>query len=297
MLEALAALAKALLYAGILSGTGAVFTEATLRGSPDTAHFLAGVMRRGALLTIVACLAGALILILRLGGQFDKATLLAVFSSSSGAAISLQLAGAALLLTIAGSDSFARGIRLSHAALVTSSFAFNGHAAAEGLAGLVAFLHVSVASWWVGSLWLLRYACVRLDLADVAQLVRRFSAIATSLIGGLAIAGLVLIRVLVDFANDPWLLPYGQILAVKIGLVLVVLTLAGYNKLRLTPRLIAGDSAAAAALRRMIGAELALIGAILIVTAILTTYAPTTTQQTVIENPSAASFRSISSAP
>lgn len=273
MLDALAALAKTLLYAGILSGAGAVFAEATLRGSPDTAHFLAGVIRRCALLTMVACLAGDLLLILRLGGQFDEVTLSAVFSSSSGAATSLQLTGAVLLLTSAGSDSFARGIRLSHAALMTSSFAFNGHAAVIGLAdGLVAFLHVSVASWWVGSLWLLRHACGRLAVVDVAQLVRRFSAIATSLIGGLAITGLVLIRVLVDFANDPWLLPYGQILAVKIGLVLVVLTLAGYNKLRLTPRLLVGDSTAAAALRRMIGAELALIGAILVVTVILTTY-------------------------
>jgi putative copper export protein len=273
MLDALAALTKVLLYAGLLSGTGAVFAEMTLHGSPDAVRFLAIVRRRGSLLAIVACLAGTVLLIFRLGGQFDEATLSAVFLSSVGAATCLQLAGAILLLASTGSDSFERSTRLSNAVLAASSFVFSGHAAAAGpIDGLVAFLHVSAAAWWIGSLLLLQHACARMEFEVVVALVRRFSAIATGLIGGLVIAGLVLILVLVDFDREPWLSPYGQTLAIKISIAVLVLGLAGYNKFRLTPPLATGDPAAAAALRRMISVELVLIGAILVTTAILTTY-------------------------
>jgi putative copper export protein len=274
MLDALAAAAKALLYAGVLSGAGAVFAEASLRSSLGAAvHFPAHVMLRGALVTIVAALVGALLLIFRLGGQFDEPTLSAVFLSGSGAAICFQLTGSLLILVAMAMDNTERARRLSDAALATLSFAICGHAAdVGGLEGAVAFVHVSAAAWWVGSLWLLRYACAHLELAVIAGLVRRFSSMAMVLIGALAVAGLVLLLALVGFARNPLISPYGQILAVKLGFVCLVLGLASYNKFRLTPRLLAGDRAAVASLQRMIEAELLAIGAILATTAILTTY-------------------------
>ena len=272
MLEALAAIVKALLYAGLLSCAGAVFAEATLRTSADIAGVSTHIVRRAAVLTIVTSVASALILILRLGGQWDEVTLSAVFMSASGAATCLQLAGASLLLASLG-DSSAHGTRLSNAALMTLSFAFNGHAAAQGLTeGSVAFVHASAAAWWIGSLWLLRYACTRPDLIVVAGVVERFSVIATNLIGGLVIAGLLLILILVDFARLPSLLPYEKILAIKMAIVVAALCAASYNRFRLTPRLVMGDSAAAFSLRRMIDVELVLIGLVLATTSILTTY-------------------------
>ncbi len=113
---------------------------------------------------------------------------------------------------------------------------------------------------------------VSADHTVVAALVRRFSAIAFGLVGGLVIAGLLLIGTLVEFDHDPWLSGYGQWLAVKIGIAIVALALANYNKTRLTPRLATGDALAICSLRSMIGAELVCIGAVLIATAILTTY-------------------------
>jgi putative copper export protein len=86
------------------------------------------------------------------------------------------------------------------------------------------------------------------------------------------IAGLLLIYVLVDFETLPSLSPYEQNLAIKLALVGLVLGLATYNKFRLTPRLIAGDTAAKASLKKMIELELIVIAAVLIATAILTTY-------------------------
>jgi putative copper export protein len=270
MLDALAAAAKALLYAGLLSCAGVTLAQATLRASQELAQISARIVRRGALLTIVACLAGAMLLMLRLG-QLDSATLSAVLSSGSGAAMALQLAGAFLLLATVGDDLSARAMRLANAALVTASFAFSGHAAVVGpAASIVVFVHVATAAWWTGSLWLLRHACSHHELSALATLVRRFSAAAMLVVAALIVAGTTLIVVLVDFARPP--LPYVQVLAGKLALVVALLALAGYNKFRLTPRLIAGDSSAVQSLRRAIGVELAVIGAIVAVTAALTTY-------------------------
>jgi len=272
MLDALAALVKALLYAGLLSCAGAVFAEWTLRPSIDCARAAMQLLRRGALLTVVASCASALILMIRLGGELDEATLSAVFISSSGAATFMQLAGAALLLASAN-DPTAREIRLSNAALMTLSFAFNGHAFAVGLTdGLIAFVHASAAAWWIGSLWLLRVACIEQPLSNAAQVLSRFSLMATRFIGVLVFAGLVLIQALVKFDELPYLTAYEQLLAVKLGIVVLVLSVATYNRLRLTPQVAAGDARAAKSLRATINLELVLIGAIIAVTAILTTY-------------------------
>ena len=273
MLDVLAAIIKALLFAGILSCTGAVFAEATLRATPDLTRFSIQVMRRGALLTIAATLAGALILVYRLGGRFDSVTLAAVFLSISGAALSLQLGGSLLLLTTVGDDRFACSMRLINAMVVTLSFLFHGHAAGgESFEPALAVIHLGAAAWWVGSLWLLHYACSRERLADLATLVLRFSTLAIRMVGMLLLAGVLLAMLLISSTATPLTSPYVQILALKIGLVAVTLGLAMYNKFRLTPRLARHDAAAAPALRAMIRNEMIFIAGVLTVTAILTTY-------------------------
>jgi putative copper export protein len=138
--------------------------------------------------------------------------------------------------------------------------------------GFVVFAHASAAAWWVGSLLLLRRACDLVDLANLAQAVRRFSAVAVVIVGVLVFAGVLLIRALLNFEQLPQLSPYELWLATKIGVVAVVLSVAAFNKFRLTPRLMAGDGAATSALRKSINVELVLIGMVIAVTALLTTY-------------------------
>ena len=272
MLEPLTVVFKVALYAGLLSASGAVFVQATLRPLPDEVVYLRRIMRRGAALILGVCPLIALILIQRLGGAFDEATLSAVFVSNSGAALCLQMTGA-LLLLISSSDDDAMLVRLSYAMLPMLGFAFSGHAAGIGpVEGLVAVVHVSMAAWWLGSLYYLRRGCVHLQFDRVAAIVARFSSLAFKLTGALVIAGLALVMILVDFSNDPWLSPYGWILGAKLCVVGVLLAVAGYNRRRLTPRLLAGDSTAVQALRLTTSAELVLIAAVLTVTAILTTY-------------------------
>jgi len=273
MLDALAAVAKAFVYLGVLTAAGGVFAHASLGASNLPDGCPERLVRHGAVLVIVAAASAALLLIFRLGGQFDEPTLSAVFISGTGAATTFQLVGALLLLTPAVDDAPRSPTRLSNAVLLTASFAIHGHAATDGvLSGALALIHVSAVAWWVGSLCLLRAACHGLDQQRVATLLQRFSGFALKVVAALAAAGLTLLIALVDLEDEPWRSPYGQVIAMKLVLVIVVLALAGYNRWRLTPRLLAGDRAAVSELRAMVDRELLLIGAILIVTAILTTY-------------------------
>jgi putative copper export protein len=273
MLDAFAALTQALLYAGIIGACGGVLAAATLRVSGAASQTLARVVRCGAVLTIFASLASLLALILRLGTDIDASILSAVFTSNVGAAAALRCSGGVLLLITPGSndDSFGRGMHVSAAALVIASFVFSGHAAAEGFgSGLVAALHVAVAAWWVGSLIAMRAACVRSD-AEAVPLVRRFSSIAVAMIAGLVAAGSVLIIVLVDITAIEFT-EYVRNLTIKVVIAACVLAIAAYNKFALTTAVLAGDAAARGKLKWTIDRELALIGLVLIATAVLTTY-------------------------
>lgn len=272
MLDALAAAAKALLYSGFLSGVGVIFACFALRSDAIDVVYANRIVRRGLLLGICACVAGAYVLLLRLGGEFDETVLSAVFASSTGASLLMQLTGTVLVLALPD-DRDSGFIRLGSGALILLSFGFSGHAATAGpFEGLFAFIHASAAAWWIGSLWLLRRACLRSEPANAVQLVRRFSALATRFIAVLAVAGALLIYALVDLSTLPALSAYQRNLAIKLALVVAVLALASYNKFRLTPRLLDGDASATNALRRSIDIELLIIGAILIATAITTTY-------------------------
>lgn len=273
MLDILASIVTTLLYAGILSCSGVVFAEATLRGSADITRFSLQLMRRCALLTIIAALAVVVILVYRLGGRFDGVTLAAAFLSISGAALSLQLGGAFLLLTSFGDDSFARIMRLVNAIVPILSFAFHGHASGGDLGEPgVAVIHLGAAAWWIGSLWLLYYSCFRESLTELVSLVLRFSAIAVWIVAVLLMAGAILAILLISSDATPLSSSYVQILAIKIIVVAVTMCLAIYNKFRLTPRLARYDATAVGALRAMIRNEMLLITVVLLITAILTTY-------------------------
>jgi putative copper export protein len=271
VLDALAALIKALLYGALLSAAGTPLAAISLR-SPAVAGQAVRVMRLAALLTIALSVVSSIVLFARLGGEFDAPTLGAVFSSGPGAALALQVAGAALLLTPVA-DDMSGALWLSSGALViTASVAFNGHASAASAAtGLVAMIHATAIAWWIGSLWLLRHVCKTASAEDIAAIVKRFSAHALLIVAALVATGAALIATLVDFSKSPLFQGYEWMLVLKLALVAVVLLIAVYNKFRLTPWL-GTHASAAASLRWSISAELGVIAGVLVVTAVLTTY-------------------------
>ena len=77
----------------------------------------------------------------------------------------------------------------------------------------------------------------------------------------------MLIVTLIDFGAEFWLTDYVRLLTLKLALVAGLVSLAIYNKFRLTPRLHVDGPAR---LRRAITAELVLIAGILGATAVLT---------------------------
>lgn len=278
MLDAFAAIAQLALYVGTLCASGAVFAQASLKAQGDVSLTLQRLARWGAVLTISATLGAIFVLILRLGGDVDEATLSAVLMSSVGAAGGMRLTGAVLLLVTPTTtdDTFADGMRLSYAALIAASYLFIGHAAATGFAvGLMAVVHISLAGWWLASLIAMEAACRSQPVAVVAALVERFGKLAVGAIVLLIVVGGVLIASLVAWPLAT-LSPYIATLGAKLGTVVLVLALASYNKFRLTPRLLRHESGAVGALRRSIDVELLLIAAVLIATTLMTTYnAPT----------------------
>ncbi|HTE39346.1 MAG TPA: CopD family protein [Steroidobacteraceae bacterium] len=271
MLDALAAALKVFLYIGILLAAGSVFAQATLKVDGHFTSIAWRLIKVGAIMVASTCVAGALVLIFRLGGQFDSGTLSAIFSSSAGASLFMQITGVALLLA-SRDDLSANVMRLMGGGLLLLSLGFNGHAASVGLfESLLLAGHVGMAAWWIGCLFLLRHSC-RTPGVDTTSLVLRFGSMATFAIGILIVAGLLLIWTMVGFDDFPLLRDYEQRLMIKIGFAASVFAIAAFNKWRLTPRLAIGDAAAATTLRRSIDLELIVIGFVLIATSILTTY-------------------------
>ncbi len=266
MLEAVAAVIKALNYAAALTSAGVVISQASLAWGLETPlPFPAKLVRRaGGLLVLTSCVT-ALIFVLRLGGDVDKATLDAIFMSPLGASLGLQLVGGLWLALLAG-----RGNAAISALLILAAFGVVGHSASRGMAtSITVVLHVTTAAWWCGGLWIL-LAASRVAAPDYPELIGRFSRQAIWVVAALLIAALTTAAQLLEFRFD-LALAYEKGLLTKLGLTVLLLSVAGINKLVLTPHLTSQDSSHAW-LRRAIMAELLIFTALLSATAYLTTY-------------------------
>jgi copper transport protein len=166
------------------------------------------------------------------------------------------------------------------AALLLVAPSASGHASVSGGLALVADVaHVASAAVWVGGLAALVLALVwaraqRWELALTA--VPRFSLLAVGAVSVLLISGTTSGYLEVRALRGLWETTYGQLLLVKIGLVLPLLALGLYNNRRAVPRLRLGLASAAERTRflRTAGAELALMVAIVSITAVLVSEPP-----------------------
>jgi len=156
----------------------------------------------------------------------------------------------------------------------------SGHASVSGgLALMVDVAHVVGAAVWVGGLAALFLALVwagsrRWELATTA--VPRFSLLAVGAVSVLLVSGTTSGYLEVRALRGLWETTYGQLLLVKIALVLPLLALGLYNNRRAVPRLRAGLASVAERTRflRTAGVELALMVAIVSVTAVLVSEPP-----------------------
>jgi putative copper resistance protein D len=181
-----------------------------------------------------------------------------------------------------------RGAALALAVAYVAALAFAGHAAAgEGTEGAIHeaadVLHLIAAAAWLGALVPLAVVlgaardtgASALGVARTATL--RFSTLGIASVGTVVATGIVNTFELTGSWAALFGTVYGRLLLVKIALFLAMLAIAAVNRMRLTPRLIAGDAATGPALRQLRANALteAIIGAlILLIVAVLGTLPP-----------------------
>jgi copper transport protein len=185
------------------------------------------------------------------------------------------------------------GVALALGLAIVVTPVASGHASVSGALSFVAdYAHVTAAAAWTGGLavlvlglWLARAG--RWGLAERA--VPRFSNMAVGAVAALLVAGTIngVIQVKVpgswsipDAWRGLWESTYGLLLLAKIALVVPLLALGAFNNRSSVPRLRAGIASALERRRflRAAGAELAIMVAIVGVTAVLVNAPPARTE-------------------
>ena len=169
------------------------------------------------------------------------------------------------------------GISLAAALVMIASFALEGHTMSSGYRLLVApllLVHFAAVSWWLGALYPLLALTRQAPPEVAAKSVRAFGQRAAWVVGALLVAGATLLIVLCSGELRPDR-AYQQRFVVKLVLVAALLSLAAWNKLRLTPLLSENYSLGAAKLRCSILSEIAVALSILAATAWIISTSPT----------------------
>jgi copper transport protein len=142
-------------------------------------------------------------------------------------------------------------------------------------------LHLSAGAVWLGGLvgLALTLPSMRGRRRDAAAMVTRFSAAAAGVLAVLVASGTVTGWRIIGSWDGLFGTTYGRLLLVKVGVALVVVMIAAWNRLRLLPRLsgaVGHDEGVVAAglVRRTVLAEATLLLALLAVTGFLVNQAP-----------------------
>lgn len=255
---------------------------------------------------VIAISANALLLL------FGSAAMAEVPLLESGDAVWLMLTAthwgmawmigiAALLLSILATtlplpEGWSRGLVLFQL-LALSVFLYTrsmvSHASADGdfsAAMLADWMHLVVISVWVGEVFVSGLFTLNSDPGthgnDCEEAVKYIEALSTS-------ATLSLIAIVATGSFSTWHnlgslaavsdSPYGNVLLVKLGLVVLAISMGGFNRFRIMPNLIRWlqdrDTRSAAALRQfrvVLQVEATVLFAVLIVAAVLSSTSPPT---------------------
>ena len=198
-------------------------------------------------------------------------------STLASSAVLGLIAMALLYAGFVAGEQRRHGVLIAGATLAIGSFLVTGHAATAPPAWLMApvvGVHLLATAFWIGAFRPLLLSTGQLSAADSGALMQRFSnfavpAVIVVLISGTAISLKQLGSPAKLFDND-----YGTVLLTKIILVLVIVGIAAFNKINLTPRLIANDVAGVSKIKRTITLELMLYVIVLAAASALTVTTP-----------------------
>ena len=156
--------------------------------------------------------------------------------------LSVAIAAAALLLALLShraGETRARVMSLGALVGVGLALAVTGHAATASPRWLTApavFVHGVALAFWIGSLVPLALA-MRGPRQTVIDVLTRFSRVIPFAVAALLASGLLLAIVQLERLDALWTTSYGRVLAFKLVLVLLLLVIALWNRLYLTPRI------------------------------------------------------------
>jgi putative copper export protein len=270
---------KAITYASTLGAAGAVFFLGYGRAfilSTDCRKIRHMVLGLSALSVIVG---GAQILVTagsmsgEAAGMFDGSLIHMAWQAGAGRTNGIRAIG--LFVAALGVSSYrVPWWAFCGASIAATSFAWTGHARSldpNVIPILLISVHLLGVAFWVGALTPLLIISRDNDFSRIAAAAVRFGGAALFAVGGLIAAGLGLLGMLLGDFAALWSSSYGRYVMLKLALVGCLLCLAAFNKLRLTPRLLAGDPGALRSLRISIRLEVLLALLIMAVTAALTT--------------------------
>ena len=248
---------KTLAYLASLTTAGSALALASLsRLDAGTVRMVRRLGLAGALAAGMATLAlvpmGAIYLA---GGSWSGAadtTLVGMVAESPvGESAMVRLAGLAVIAVSFFSVRVPRLVAIAGAVVVCASFAFRGHVLAEPrmILGALVTAHLMGLAYWVGAFAPLYRLAGHADPVHTGEAAAEFGRRALWIVPALAVAGGGLLVLLAGNPLEALGTPYGRLLAVKVAIFLLLLGLAGFNKLRLTPALLAGDAGAAVRLQ------------------------------------------------
>jgi putative copper export protein len=276
--DALSVVLQALVFVGLFQAAGVGFFLAIF-GQPLTAarNPTRGLGLFSAAVGLILILAHLILDAARMSGDFDGVLDFGLqqlsWVSRSGASQLVQVAGLIIIvLALCRPARMRAGWASLGGVIAVGGFLLTGHTSAHPMRSVLApllALHLLIVAFWFGSLLPLAFTLGYESNAVAAQIVNRFSVIASRLVPLILLAGI----------GMGWLLagslavlrqPYGEMLIAKTAGFALLMLLANYNKWRLARRLDTG--AAGPALRRSILAEYLIIVLILSLTAALTTF-------------------------
>ena len=132
-------------------------------------------------------------------------------------------------------------------------------------------VHLLGIAFWIGAFFPFHRLARRAGPELAGAAAEEFGRKALWVVGALVLAGVGLLIMLTGNPLDALASPYGRFVAVKLLLFAVLIGLAAFNKLRLTPELLDGSVEASVRLRRSIELEMTAVLSILVTTATLTT--------------------------
>lgn len=270
---------RALSFVALLQAAGVSIFLALFPSAGDSNLAIRRLGRISAIVGLALALAHTALEASRMAGSieglWDWGLQHRVLTSSIAVATALRCAGLLLLYAAFRGDGASRQlIATTGAGLALFSFAVIGHTSvspARWLLAPVLFGHLWIVAFWFGSLLPLLIVTRRESPVDASAIVECFSRIASWLVPGILVAGIVLALVLLPnlaaLADS-----YGTLLLTKVAAFALLMILAAANKWRFGPAIQRGEPARIAIFRRMVAVEFGLIVGVLVVTAIMTSF-------------------------